>query len=255
MNSEITNAGSWDSLSTPLSKPIRNALSLLSFDQMTPVQSATIPLFLKHKDVIVEAVTGSGKTLAFIIPVLEILLKRYAQGEVWGKHAIGAIILSPTRELAKQIFDVTSTFMNTIHAHLNEGSESNDSSPVLSQMLFIGGTDVKEDIQAFQKNGAQILIGTPGRLEDLLKKTQIFKTKELEVLVLDEADRLLDMGFEQSLNAIMKLLPRQRRTGLFSATMNDALNELVRAGLRNPVKVVVKVESLTSRDEQRTPSR
>ncbi|KAI8587585.1 DEAD-domain-containing protein [Geranomyces variabilis] len=269
---DVANAGSWASLSPPLSSPILDALATLSFSQTTPVQASTVPLFMKNKDVVVEAVTGSGKTLAFVIPILEMLLRRHREGHGLLKHQIGAVIISPTRELARQIFDVTTTFLDAINsasaaevgadgeedkaaeAGEDEAEPKERTIPHLKHMLFIGGTNLVADVQQFQREGAQVVIGTPGRLNDLLSRSALFNTKELEVLVLDEADRLLDMGFEQTLTAIIQRLPKQRRTGLFSATMSDALTQLVRAGLRNPVRVRVKVESLTNAEEQRTPS-
>ena len=255
---QVDHAGQWINLNPQLSEGMLEALAMMGFSQMTPVQASTIPLFMKHKDVIVEAVTGSGKTLAFVIPIIEILLKQWRENEYsMAKHDIKAIIISPTRELAKQISEVTQVLLDSLKGFYQAQDllKESENDLFLKQLLFIGGTDAREDIQTFQKSGGHILVGTPGRLEDLLKRTSIFKLKNLDILVLDEADRLLDMGFEQSLNTIIKLLPKQRRTGLFSATMSDALTELVRAGLRNPVKVVVKVESLTDRQEQRVPSR
>ncbi|KAK3841429.1 MAG: P-loop containing nucleoside triphosphate hydrolase protein [Linnemannia gamsii] len=206
---------------------------------MTPVQSGAIPLFMKNKDVVVEAVTGSGKTLSFLIPILE---KIHRRSRKLAPAEVGAIIISPTRELATQITKVLKDF---------EPFFQN-----ISHQLLIGGeTSLEEDIATFQEVHPDILIGTPGRLEDILaQKRSGVNVKELEVLVLDEADRLLDMGFSVSLNKIMSLLPKQRRTGLFSATMTDGLSELVRAGLRNPVRVVVKVEDLISGGGQRTPA-
>ncbi|KAI9342638.1 DEAD-domain-containing protein [Obelidium mucronatum] len=229
---------------------------------MTPVQASTIPLFLAYKDVVVEAVTGSGKTLAFVIPILEMLLRREEQ---WQKNEIGAVIISPTRELAKQISDVVSTFLKFLTDGLPDSAGDEETTTTqynhrLVHQMFIGGTSVNQDIQAFKSKGGNILIGTPGRLEDLLTTRSIlFNTKNLQVLVLDEADRLLE--FESSVNAILLRLPKQRRTGLFSATMSEALDGIVRAGLRNPVKVAVKVETVrahnaaaSSGDHQLTPS-
>ncbi|CAO3686778.1 unnamed protein product [Rhizopus stolonifer] len=210
---------------------------------MTPVQAGAIPLFMKNKDVVVEAVTGSGKTLAFVVPILEKLLRRE---EPLKNQEIGAIIITPTRELAQQIYTVFNTFVEE-HERKNQ---------VLCG-LFIGGTTtLPEDIITFKKECPRILIGTPGRLEELLTKSgQMVNTKELEVLVMDEADRLLDMGFSKQVNTIIAQLPKQRRTGLFSATMTDAISELIRAGLRNPVRIVVKVEDLLNKGAvQRTPS-
>ncbi|RKO83735.1 P-loop containing nucleoside triphosphate hydrolase protein, partial [Blyttiomyces helicus] len=238
-----------------LVRPSLLHLATLGFNQMTPVQAATVPLFLKNKDVVVEAVTGSGKTLSFLLPIITLLLRRFRDDRPLLKHQIGALIISPTRELAAQIHTVLASFldaMNAVHASA-EGELARR--PQLTSMLLVGGnTSVQDDVAEFSRRGAHVVVGTPGRLDDLLKRGSIFNAKELDVLVLDEADRLLDMGFEQTLTSIISRLPKQRRTGLFSATMTDALNELVRAGLRNPVRVVVKVETLAGNAEQRTPS-
>lgn len=183
------------------------ALKHESFVKMTPVQQSCIPLFLAHKDVVVEAVTGSGKTLAFTVPILcKLKTKSFKQNQV------GAIVIAPTRELASQIHSV---FISLIR-HIPDSS--------LTCGLFIGGTDLSTDVESFKCHGANIIIATPGRLSELLKK-QIFNCRDLEMLILDEADRLLDLGFETTLTAIMARLPKQRRTGLFSATMSDGLNE------------------------------
>ncbi len=204
---------------------------------MTPVQASSIPIFLSKKDVVVEAVTGSGKTLAFVVPILEMLLARESPLK---KNQIGALIIAPTRELGTQIHQVVEQCLAFVNPLLKSSV-----GPITSLLCIGGSTQVQQDIYDFQQKGGNILVGTPGRLDDLLKRSQIFDTRELEVLILDEADRLLDMGFANALKSIMLKIPKQRRTGLFSATMTDALTELVRAGLRNPVKVVVKVESTT----------
>jgi len=235
----VAPAGSWESLEPKLSPAVLDAVSTMGFSDMTPVQAGAIPLFMKNKDVVVEAVTGSGKTLSFLIPILE---KIHRRSRKLGPSEVGAIIISPTRELATQITKVLADFEPFF--------------PNIPHQLLIGGeTSLEEDIATFQQVHPDILIGTPGRLEDILsQKRGGVNVKELEVLVLDEADRLLDMGFAVSLNKIMSLLPKQRRTGLFSATMTDGLSELVRAGLRNPVRVVVKVEDLVGGGGQRTPA-
>jgi ATP-dependent RNA helicase DDX55/SPB4 len=215
----------------------------MGFETMTPVQSGAIPLFMKNKDVVVEAVTGSGKTLSFVVPILEKLLRRE---ELLKNYEIGSVIITPTRELAQQIHSV---FQQFVQDHEREEE--------IRLGLYIGGsTSLAEDISSFKKEHPRILIGTPGRLEELLTKSgQLVNTKELEVLVMDEADRLLDMGFSKQLSSIIAQLPKQRRTGLFSATMTDAISELVRAGLRNPVRIVVKVEDLANKGVvQRTPA-
>ncbi|RUS20365.1 P-loop containing nucleoside triphosphate hydrolase protein [Endogone sp. FLAS-F59071] len=242
MSADVPNyAGEWLNLEPNLSQPTLDTLATMGFDQMTPVQASAIPLFLKNKDVVVEAVTGSGKTLAFVIPIIEKLMYREHPLQ---KYEIGAIVVTPTRELAQQIHSVFTLFLR-----------DHPFTPPLTHALFIGGASpLTADASQFRATDPKILVGTPGRLEELLRFKSLIITRELEILVLDEADRLLDMGFAVQLSAIIAQLPKQRRTGLFSATMTDALGELVRAGLRNPVRVVVKVEDLNGREEQRTPA-
>ncbi|XP_038655398.1 ATP-dependent RNA helicase DDX55 [Scyliorhinus canicula] len=238
----MADSGVWDNVENGLHPLILQTLRELRFTHMTPVQSATIPLFMSNKDVAAEAVTGSGKTLAFVIPILEILLKR----EKLKKLQVGALIITPTRELAIQIDEVLSLF--TVHF------------PQFSQILFIGGSNPIEDVEKFQKQGGNIVVGTPGRLVDMFRRQSDGLdlpscVKTLEVLVLDEADRLLEMGFEASLNTILGYLPKQRRTGLFSATQTQDVENLVRAGLRNPVRISVKEKGMAADNTQKTPVR
>ncbi|EPY85815.1 ATP-dependent RNA helicase DDX55, partial [Camelus ferus] len=205
--------------------------------------SATIPLFMKNKDVAAEAVTGSGKTLAFVIPILEILLRRE---EKLKKSQVGAVIITPTRELAIQIDEVLSHFTKAF--------------PQFSQILWIGGRNPGEDVARFKEHGGNIIVATPGRLEDMFRRKAegldlASCVRSLDVLVLDEADRLLDMGFEASINTILEFLPKQRRTGLFSATQTQEVENLVRAGLRNPVRISVKEKGAAASSTQKTPSR
>ncbi|KAI9500001.1 P-loop containing nucleoside triphosphate hydrolase protein, partial [Coemansia spiralis] len=238
----------WGSLQPSLSQAVLDAVASLGFEHMTPVQEATIPAFVQNSDVVVEAATGSGKTLAFIIPVLELLQRR----KVKLAHSdVGAVIISPTRELAKQIFDVLDEVIRLTgfeyKPHLVVGGSSS-------------ATNTADEISQMKELGPDILVGTPGRLEDVLSSGGVrgrpsASASKLEVCVLDEADRLLDMGFEASLTAIFSALPKQRRTGLFSATMSEALSQLVRAGLRNPVRVQVQVRDKNGAgDERRVPS-
>ncbi|WFD26217.1 RNA helicase [Malassezia nana] len=212
-----------------------DVLESLQFTQMTPVQSSAIPLFLSHKDVVAEAVTGSGKTLAFVIPILEILMRREVPLK---KHEVGAVVVCPTRELAQQTSSVFQQFLDQQPAAESEGPGR-----IAGVQLCVGGTGTSpsEDQRYFREQGPDVIVGTPGRLEELLRYSGV-RTSELDVLVMDEADRLLDLGFTQVMRTLLSYLPKQRRTGLFSATMTEALTELVRVGLRNPVRVVVKVE-------------
>lgn len=240
---EHVTEGAWESLQVPLHPLVLGALRELGFLHMTPVQSATIPLFMRNKDVAAEAVTGSGKTLAFVIPILEILLRRE---EKLKKNQVGAIVITPTRELAIQIDEVLSHF--TKHF------------PQFSQILWIGGRNPGEDVERFKQHGGNIIVATPGRLEDMFRRKAegldlASYVKSLDVLVLDEADRLLDMGFEASINTILEFLPKQRRTGLFSATQTQEVENLVRAGLRNPVRISVKEKGVAASSTQKTPSR
>lgn len=235
--------GKWDSLPVKLHDDILQTLKELKFTNMTPVQSACIPLFMSNKDVAAEAITGSGKTLAFVIPVLEILLKRE---EKLRKMQVGALIITPTRELALQITEVIGRFLEKF--------------PQFRQILLIGGSNPIEDVEKFKTHGGNIVVATPGRLEDMFRRKAdgldlATAVKSLDVLVLDEADRLLDMGFEMSLNAILGYLPKQRRTGLFSATQTQELEKLVRAGLRNPVRITVKEKGVAASNVQKTPAR
>ncbi|KAI9143103.1 P-loop containing nucleoside triphosphate hydrolase protein [Paraphysoderma sedebokerense] len=278
----LANAGAWKTLTPPLSESTLDVLDLLSFNSMTPVQSQAIPLFLSNKDVVVEAITGSGKTLSFIIPIIEILRRREDRLK---KNQIGAVIVSPTRELAAQIYQVLKLFLPNCRGYpLDEsqleqvnGEDETDGEQepmqslidaegeYLTHALFCGGasTSIEDDFKHFKQFGAHIVVGTPGRLEEFFKKGigakssasggMMVNVKECEVVVLDEADRLLDLGFLSSLTNILSYLPKQRRTGLFSATMTETLSNLIKTGLRNPVRIVVKVSDKKTGQVYRTP--
>ncbi|OAX43473.1 DEAD-domain-containing protein [Rhizopogon vinicolor AM-OR11-026] len=259
MSQSAAFAGFWSSLPTPLTPWVLDVIQSMGHTQMTPVQASTIPLFMQHKDVVVEAVTGSGKTLAFVIPILERLIRRDARLR---RNEVGALVISPTRELATQIHSVFSLFLSAQpdNGTSNESENGGRSPPHLADTEYPGAgfppplllvssdkSSPSQDIQRFLSTGADIVIGTPGRMEEFMlgKGKSVVSVKELEVLVLDEADRLLDLGFQAALTRIITHIPKQRRTGLFSATMTDAdaLSELVRVGLRNPARIVVKVQS------------
>ncbi|RKO96945.1 P-loop containing nucleoside triphosphate hydrolase protein, partial [Caulochytrium protostelioides] len=247
----------WTELPVALHPTTLHTLSVLGFERCTPVQTATIPLFLEHKDVVAEAVTGSGKTLAFVIPILELLLRRGTTAEaaeagaaarrLGGKQPtrhVGAMIITPTRELAKQIHAVFQPFLDTLR--LPQFRDDPLVKP-LSCQVFVGGEATMDHNLASIKAARRldVVIGTPGRVQELLARTcptQLVSLKHLEMLVLDEGDQLLDLGFDVSIRAILHWLPKQRRTGLFSATMTDGVQHLVKAGLRNPHRVQVTVE-------------
>lgn len=207
---------------------LRSVHDGFGFIQATPVQAATISLFMSNKDVSVEATTGSGKTLAFAIPIIEILNKLRNDDNNKSKYNIGSLIIAPTRELAQQIYEVVSKILIYHNG--------------LKCSLFVGGTSIQECMKTFNENGANIVVGTPGRILDMMNRCSAFNMRRIEVLVLDEADMLLDMGFRDTINQILANMPKQRRTGLFSATQTKEVKELARAGLRNPVTVTVKVQ-------------
>ncbi|KAF8246915.1 DEAD-domain-containing protein [Wilcoxina mikolae CBS 423.85] len=252
----------WASVNPPLSQWMLDGLSSMGFEKMTPVQASTIPLFMGNKDVVVEAVTGSGKTLAFLIPVVERLLRAPEQVK---KNQVVAIVVSPTRELAAQIHTVLLSIL-AFHGPSAALLSSTDGDAVMSTpesttgnrvkpLLLLGGnTSPAQDLRNFLEQSPNLLIGTPGRLNELLASQHVHcSTDTFDALVLDEADRLLDLGFKETLTKIISRLPKQRRTGLFSASISDAVvGSLVRAGLRNPVKVVVKVRR--ENEEKRTPA-
>ncbi|CAG7911936.1 unnamed protein product [Brassica rapa] len=217
-------------LKPPLSEDIIEALLQSGppgFEFCTPVQAATIPLLCSHKDVAVDAATGSGKTLAFVLPLVEIL--RRSTSYPPKPHQVMGVIISPTRELSTQIYNVAQPFVSTL--------------PNVNSVLLVGGRDVRADMKIIEEEGCNLLIGTPGRLSDIMERMDILDFRNLEILILDEADRLLEMGFQKQVNSIISRLPKQRRTGLFSATQTEGVEELAKAGLRNPVRVEVRAES------------
>ena len=212
------------------------------FPRMTPVQAASIPLLMRRKDVTVEAVTGSGKSLAFILPVIQMVLDkreemRKRESKVMDSHDVVAIVVSPTIELAKQSYSVLSDFVR--HDDLKEEVKA---------VHFVGGPKAIRDEEKYVKYGGNVIVSTPGRLAELLEKCpqlRLSVRKHLEVLILDEADQLLSMGFETTINEILKKIPKQRRTCLFSATQTKQVEQLIRAGLRNPVRIEVRAKNLS----------
>ncbi|XP_047328111.1 DEAD-box ATP-dependent RNA helicase 18 [Impatiens glandulifera] len=224
-------------LKPPLSQTVLDTLTNSGFEFCTPVQAATIPLLCSFKDVAVDAATGSGKTLAFIVPLFEILLRSSTSPK---PHEVMGIIISPTRELSMQIYQVAQLFISTL--------------PNVKSALLVGGVDVKSDMKKIEEEGANLLIGTPGRLFDIMERMDILDLKNFEILILDEADRLLDMGFQKQIMTIICQLPKLRRTGLFSATQTDAVEDLSKAGLRNPVRVEVQSQTKSVMDSSSSKS-
>ncbi len=196
--------------------------------------------------------------MAFLIPVVEKLLRLE---EPLRRHHVGAIIVSPTRELATQIHSVLVSLIGfhapsaaVLNADTEESTKHSAILKIIPQLLLGGTTPPAQDLSSFLKNSPNLLIATPGRLLELLSSPHVHcPQSSFEVLVLDEADRLLDLGFKDDLQKILARLPKQRRTGLFSASVSEAVGEIVRVGLRNPVKIAVKVKGVSGAEDRRTP--
>ncbi|KAI1821220.1 ATP-dependent rRNA helicase SPB4 [Xylaria intraflava] len=244
-----------------------DAVSAMGFARATPVQASVWPLMgTGNKDVVVEAVTGSGKTLAFLIPIIHRILRLE---EPTKKHHIAAIVIAPTRELAIQIHK-TLTDLVAFHPasaeiapYLSSDEEKRPgtTSPVIVPQLLSGGRgsaiSPAQDLSFFLKQSPNVIISTPGRLNDFLSSHHVHcPQSSFEMLVLDEADRLLDLGFKTDLQGILSRLPKQRRTGLFSASVGEAVSEIIRVGLRNPVKISVRVKTKSGDviEERKTPA-
>jgi ATP-dependent RNA helicase RhlE len=197
----------------PLSAYVKEKLSSVKFAVPTPVQAAAIPHAMEGKDVLATAQTGTGKTLAFLIPVMEQLLKQNAPG-------VNALVLVPTRELAMQVVDQYNAL---------RGKQ------LLPAALVVGGLSEGAQLQAIRK-GARLIVATPGRLEDYLDR-KLFHFNSLRILVLDEADRMLDMGFLPAIKRIVAILPKERQTMCFSATLEGDMARVVKDYMRNAVRL------------------
>ena len=202
----------------PLSQTTSSGLDASHFKTLTDIQKKAIPLALQGKDILGAAKTGSGKTLGFLIPVLENLYRKK-----WTElDGLGALILSPTRELAIQIFEVLRK-IGRYHS--------------FSAGLVIGGKSLQEERERLGR--MNILVCTPGRMLQHMDQTALFDIDNLQMLVLDEADRIMDMGFQGTVDAIVEHLPKERQTLLFSATQTKKVSDLARLSLRDPEYVSV----------------
>ncbi|KAK7686966.1 ATP-dependent RNA helicase [Cerrena zonata] len=211
-----------------LSEPTMKAINDMGFKTMTKVQAKTIPPLLAGRDVLGAAKTGSGKTLAFLIPAIEMLYSLKFKP----RNGTGVVIVSPTRELALQIFGVARELM----AHHTQ-----------TFGIVIGGANRRQEAEKLVK-GVNLLIATPGRLLDHLQNTQGFIFRNLKALVIDEADRILEIGFEEEMRQIIKILPNEdRQSMLFSATQTTKVEDLARISLRpGPLYINVVPETEVS---------
>lgn len=215
-------AGSFQGMS--LSRPIMKGLASVGFTEPTPIQAKAVPIAMQGRDVVGGAETGSGKTAAFLIPILERLLYRPKK-----VPTTRVAIFMPTRELAVQCFNVAkklAAFTDITFA------------------LMAGGFSVREQ-EAVLKTRPDVVIATPGRFIDHMHNSASFQVEHIEILVLDEADRMLEEGFETQLNEILTTIPKSRQTMLFSATMTSTVDKLIRVGMDKPVRLMVDAKKHT----------
>jgi len=204
-----------------LIEPVLQALSKEGYTQPTPIQEKSIPIILQKRDLLGCAQTGTGKTAAFVIPILQLLYQQVEEQQLV-PHKIRALILTPTRELAIQIGESISAYGKFL--------------PIRHQVIF-GGVSQHSQVSAIRR-GVDILVATPGRLLDLMQQRHV-TLHEIQFFVLDEADRMLDMGFVRDVKRIIGALPAKRQTLFFSATMPNEIKQLANILLTDPVKVEV----------------
>ncbi|MEE8057977.1 MAG: DEAD/DEAH box helicase [Pseudomonadales bacterium] len=207
-----------------LSAPILQAVAEQGYDTPSPIQAKAIPVVIEGRDVMAAAQTGTGKTAAFTLPILELLSK----GERAHANQVRTLVLTPTRELAAQVGESVATYSKNL--------------PLRSTVVF-GGVKINPQMMKLRQ-GVDVLVATPGRLLDLYHQNAV-KFKQLEVLVLDEADRMLDMGFIHDIKKILALLPKQRQNLLFSATFSDDIRKLAKGLVNNPVEISVSPPNTT----------
>ncbi len=218
-------------VSLGLNQALMNTVQKLGYHEPTPIQLAAIPAVLNKQDVMARAQTGTGKTAAFALPIIHKLCTQADVTDDTSKPFLKALVLTPTRELAQQ---VSSSFKKYA-----KGSG-------LKTVMAYGGVSIKLQVNALQ-DGADILVATPGRLIDLMFKG-VVDLKQLQVIVLDEADRMLDMGFITDIKRILKYLPVTRQTLLFSATFDDEIFKLSKSLLKSPCLIEVDEKNTAAVD-------
>jgi ATP-dependent RNA helicase RhlE len=207
-----------------LSAPILDAVAGQGYDTPTPIQAQAIPAVLEGKDVMGAAQTGTGKTAGFTLPILE----RLSKGQRAQANQARALVLTPTRELAAQVGESVAIYGRNL--------------PLRSAVVF-GGVKINPQMIKLRK-GVDVLVATPGRLLDLYNQNAV-RFKQLEVLVLDEADRMLDMGFIHDIRKILSLLPGERQNLMFSATFSKQIRDLAKGLVNNPVEISVSPRNTT----------
>lgn len=206
-----------------LSEPLVKATEEQQYTRPYPIQRDAIPSILRGKDILGIAKTGSGKTASFVLPILEL----FHRTKTIGSRYASVLVLVPTRELASQVAEV----FQQLGAHLF---------PKVKTVAVFGGVSINPQMQAVY--GADIVVATPGRLLDLLAQNAM-RLSDVEILVLDEADKMLELGFADEMNQLFDQLPKKRQTILFSATLGDAIQEINQSLLRTPTKIEVEEET------------
>src|SRR5947208_8296649 len=212
-----------------LAEPLARAVAEMGYETMTPIQEQAIPVVLQGKDVMGAAQTGTGKTAAFSLPLLQKMLKHENASMSPARHPVRALVLAPTRELADQV-------ANNVKAYSKHTK--------LRATVVFGGIDIKPQA-AELKTGIEVLIATPGRLLDHIEAKNCV-LNQVEYVVLDEADRMLDIGFLPDLQRILSYLPKQRQTLLFSATFSPEIRRLAESYLQDPMMVEVARPNATA---------
>src|SRR5918997_5317309 len=212
-----------------LAEPLRRAVAEMGYEQMTPIQAQAIPVVLTGKDVMGAAQTGTGKTAAFSLPLLQRLLKHENASTSPARHPVRALVLLPTRELADQVAQQVKLYAKYTN---------------LRSTVVFGGIDMKPQTLELKK-GVEVLVATPGRLLDHIEAKNAV-LNQVEYVVLDEADRMLDIGFLPDLQRILSYLPKQRQTLLFSATFSPEIRRLSQSYLQDPVLVDVARPNATA---------
>src|SRR5688500_7293750 len=212
-----------------LAEPLARAVAEMGYESMTPIQEQAIPVVLTGKDVMGAAQTGTGKTAAFSLPLLQRLLKHENASTSPARHPVRALVLLPTRELADQVAQQIKLYAK----HTN-----------LRSAVVFGGMDMKPQT-AELKRGVEVLVATPGRLLDHIEAKNVV-LNQVEYVVLDEADRMLDIGFLPDLQRILSFLPKQRTTLLFSATFSPEIRRLANSYLQDPVTIEVSLPNTTA---------